>query len=263
MRAILFLILAIIFMFADRRNIAFHRVRQAMDYVVFPIQYVVDLPIDMTNTIIDDFSTQQQLLKDNASLHAQVLLLQAQLQKQYAIVSENKQLKELLSASDKTSGQVLVAQLLAVSSDPFLHQVILDKGTKDEVFQGQPVLDSSGVMGQVIQADVFTSRVMLLTDPKSAIPVQIKRNGIRAIAAGSGGADNLLKLVYVTNTTDIEVGDELVTSGLGQCYPVGYPVGTVITVSHPADSQFAEITVAPSARLNRSRLVLLVWPLKV
>ncbi|MEK6731598.1 MAG: rod shape-determining protein MreC [Pseudomonadota bacterium] len=260
MRAILFLILAIIFMFADRRNIAFHRIRQVMDYAVFPVQYAVDLPIDMTNTIISDFSTQQQLLKDNASLHAQVLLLQAQLQKQYAIVSENKQLKELLSASDQASGQVLEAQLLAISTDPFLHQVILDKGTKDGVFQGQPVLDSSGVMGQVIQADVFTSRVMLLTDPKSAIPVQIKRNGIRAIAEGTGGADNLLKLIYVTNTTDIEVGDELVTSGLGQCYPVGYPVGTVITVSHPADSQFAEIIVVPSARLNRSRLVLLVWP---
>lgn len=90
--------------------------------------------------------------------------------------------------------------------------------------------------------------------------MQIKRNGIRAIAEGTGGADNLLKLIYVTNTTDIEVGDELVTSGLGQCYPVGYPVGTVITVSHPADSQFAEIIVVPSARLNRSRLVLLVWP---
>src|SRR3990167_9177401 len=104
MRAILFLILAIVFMFADRRNIAFHRIRQVMDYAVFPVQYVVNLPIDMTNTIISDFSTQQQLLKDNASLHAQVLLLQAQLQKQYAIVSENKQLKELLSASDKTSG---------------------------------------------------------------------------------------------------------------------------------------------------------------
>lgn len=106
-------------MFADRRNIAFHRIRQVMDYAVFPVQYAVDLPIDMTNTIISDFSTQQQLLKDNASLHAQVLLLQAQLQKQYAIVSENKQLKELLSASDQASGQVLEAQLLAISTDPF------------------------------------------------------------------------------------------------------------------------------------------------
>jgi len=114
-------------------------------------------------------------------------------------------------------------------------------------------------MGQVIEVGRFTSRVMLITDPNSAVPVQVSRNGIRAIAMGKGYSDRL-ELINVSNTTDIRVGDKLITSGLGLRFPVGYPVGEVSAVEHISGKQFASITITPSAHLAQSLQVLLVWP---
>src|SRR5262249_30056895 len=137
---------------------------------------------------------------------------------------ENAQLRELLKSTPQVEGRVSVAQLLAVDLDPNLQQVIVDKGANQGIFIGQPVLDAFGVMGQVVHADPITSRVMLITDRKSAIPVQDARNSIRAIAMGMGGVGKLA-LINVPETSDIQVGDLFVCSGLDMRYPVGYPVG--------------------------------------
>ena len=246
-------------MIADHQNSAVHRIRSSLSIVISPIQYIVSLPINITNNIIGDFISQQTLLKDNTHLKAQLSILNAKLQKQFAIESENKQLRALLQSSAHIGRKVSEAQLLAVASNPFARQIILNKGSNDGVFVGQPVLDAHGIMGQVVQITLLTSRVMLITDTQSAIPVQISRNGIRAIAVGNSHL-GLLTLAHVTDTTDIKTNDILITSGLGQKYPFGYPVGRVISVQHKPGEQFANILVKPSAYLNRSRLVLLVWP---
>jgi rod shape-determining protein MreC len=153
----------------------------------------------------------------------------------------------------------LVAQLLAVATDPFVKQVVLDKGHKDKVFVGQPVLDAYGVMGQVIQVGPLTSRVLLISDSHSGVPVQVARNGVRAIAVGDAYTGKL-RLMNVQHTVDIRPGDVLITSGLGQNYPEGYPVGQVTHVSKDPGLQFVTIAVEPAAHLDRSRGVLLVWP---
>jgi len=253
--------LALMLMIADRQSGSFHRFRGYVAVIVTPLQYAVDVPIKIINWISNDFSTQHRLIKANAQLHAQVFLLRAQLQRQTAIESENKELTGLLQSSLKAQEKTSVAQILAVSVDPYMHQIVIDKGQKNKVFVGQPVLDADGVMGQIVQTGLFTSRVMLITDSQSAIPVQVKRNGIRAIAVGESDHD-LLKLVHVINTADVKLGDILVTSGLAQRYPFGYPVAQVIKVDHDAGTQFATILAKPLAQLNRSRLVLLVWPQK-
>jgi len=248
-------------MIADQNSSVFHRAKNSLSIVAVPIQYAVSWPIDFIDTMSNALSSKESLEKENTDLHAKLLLLQSQLQKQYAIEEENTQLKALLQSSSQAGGRVSEAQILAVAPDPFVRQVIINEGEKDGVYVGQPVLDSSGVLGQVIQVGAMSSRVLLITDPQSAVPVQLSRNGLRAIAVGDTTFD-LLKLENITETTDIQPGDLLVTSGLGQHFPFGYPVGTVISVTHGPGEQFADITVQPSAHINRSRLVLLVWPMK-
>jgi len=188
-------------------------------------------------------------------------LLNAQLQKQIALKSENQQLRALLSSSVKTVDKVSISRLLAVSPDPFVQQIVLDQGSSKNLFVGQPVLDAYGIMGQVVEVDNFTSTAMLVTDNKSAVPVQVDRNGVRGVVVGNGRPGSL-KLQYVTNTTDIKVGDVLVTSGLGGHFPFGYPVGIITSVNHNVGERFADIEVKPAAHLDRSNLVLLVWTLR-
>jgi rod shape-determining protein MreC len=258
LRATFFLALALLLMVFDHCNSSFNKFRSSLSVIVVPLQYVVAEPIRLVNLVVSDFSTQQQLAQKNARLNAELVLLQAKLQKQGAIEMENKWLHSLLQSAAQTNDKVAEAQLLAISPNPFIKQIVLDKGSKDDVYVGQPVLDVYGVIGQVIQVGYFTSRVMLVTDSQSSIPVQIKRNGIRAITKGQGSSD-LLKLQNVPDTVDVKKGDLLITSGLGRLYPFGCPVGRVVTVAHNPGESFADITVEPVARLDRDRLVLLVW----
>ncbi len=249
-------------MLLDHNNAHFHRVRSSFSVVVTPLQFVVNLPIGIANWIITDVKSQHDLLDQNANLKAQVIILKEQLQKQLAIESENRQLRELLQSSAQSTDWVSVAQLLAVSLEPFVHQVVINRGSNSNVFIGQPILDSFGVMGQVVQVGPLSSRVLLITDPTSEIPVQVQRNGIRAIAVGDAES-GMLSLKNVIETADMQKGDLLITSGLGGRYPFGYPVGTIASVVRDSGGQFADIKVKPAAHLTRSRLVLLVWTPKV
>ena len=251
-------------MICDHQNSTFHRARSSLAVIVSPIHYLVNLPIDAFNCVVSDFVSKKTLINENTKLHATTLLLNAQLQKQFAIENENQQLRALLASSAKTVDKVSVAQLLAVSPDPFVQQIVLNKGNNNKVFVGQPVLDAYGIMGQIVTVGHFTSIVMLVTDNQSAIPVQIERNGVRGLVVGKG-VPGLLKLQGITDTMDVKVGDALVTSGLGDHYPFGYPVGTVVDVNRNFRGRFVDIKVKSAAHLDRSRLVLLVWslPLKV
>jgi len=134
----------------------------------------------------------------------------------------------------------------------------VNKGELDGVYKGQPVLDAQGLMGQVIEVLPYTSRVILIADSNHAIPVQVNRNGVRAIAVGSGQLNELV-LIYVPDTADIKAGDMLVSSGLGNRFPQGYPVGVIKSVEHDPGEPFAIVSAEPSAYLDRSRHLLLVF----
>ncbi|MDA8562188.1 rod shape-determining protein MreC, partial [Gammaproteobacteria bacterium] len=226
-----------------------------------PLQYVVSYPIQLFDKIHDTFSTYDNLVKENMALKAEYLHLNAKVQRLLAIEMENIQLKGLKKSSSEINGKVLVSQLLAVSPDPFLKQLTLDKGAKDNVYVGQPVLDAHGVMGQIVEVNYFTSKVLLINDSHSGIPVKIARNGVRAIAVGDSYSGQL-KLLNVPLTADVRSGDTLITSGLGEYYPEGYLVGLVTAVSKDSSLQFSTITSKPFALLDKSRIVLLVWPPK-
>ena len=195
---------------------------------------------------------------ENERLHNEARILNGKLQKFISLTAENIRLKQLLSSSTILQDSVLISELISVSSNPLQQQVVIDKGASDGVYIGQPVIDATGLFGQVIELNEFQSRVILISDSRHALPVQINRNGIRAIAEGSGRIDRLW-LTNLVATTDIEVGDLLVSSGLGKRFPEGYPVGTVEYIEKDPGESFLTVAVKPSALLDRSRFVLLVF----
>lgn len=256
-----FVLLSLAMMTLDHRTTYLHKVHMTLSVVVAPIQYLVDWPVRMVERLVSNIMSQRMLLQENLHLKAERLLLRAQVQKFIALQQENRQLRALLKSTSRLSERLTVAQLLAVDTGVFNHQLVLDKGKDDGVYVGQPVLDAYGVMGQVIQVGPLTSHVLLITDNRHAIPVENSRTGLRAIAVGTGTYD-ALTLLGITKTMNLKPGDEFITSGLGRRFPPGYPVGKVGTVNQMLSEQFVAVQLEPKAKLNHSRLVLLVWPEK-
>lgn len=246
-------------MVLDQRSIGIPQLRSVLSVPLSFLQYTVSWPIQSISKINTMIASHDALVKENLHLKSEQLLLKAQVQRLLALESENNELRALLRSSSEVKGKVLIAQLLAVDSDPFVNQVMLNKGSKDGVFVGQPVLDANGVMGTVIQANAFTSRVLLVNDSHSGIPIQVTRNGIRAIAVGDSYSGKI-RLANVPQTADIQVGDVVVTSGLGEHFPPGYPVGKVSAIDKDPSMQFATIRIEPSAHPDSSQQVILVWP---
>ncbi len=233
------------------------KVRHALSSALTPVQWLSNLPRGVVDWIDDVTTSREQISEDVDAMQARMLVLERKAQKFAFIMAENGRLRELLNASGVVDETVQVAELIGVSPDPFSHQVLVNKGSIDGVFVGQAVLDSHGLVGQVIEVSEFTCRVLLISDNSHAVPVQVNRNGVRAIALGTGAFDQL-ELANVPDTADIKVGDLLVTSGLGGRFPPGYPVAEVSVVQHDPGKPFARLTAMPKAQLNRSRLVLLV-----
>jgi rod shape-determining protein MreC len=249
----------VILMTVDHRLHQLDALRSALSTIVSPLLYLVDLPATTGRWLGNRMQTRDQLLSDNIRLREQQTLLEARLQKFAALQAENIRLKQLLGSSVRISERVLIAQILAVDMDPNRHQIVLNKGSRNGVFVGQPLLDAAGVVGQILHVGPVTSTAILITDPNHALPVQVNRNGLRTIALGTGMLTRL-ELPHLPNNADIEVGDLLITSGLGGHFPPDYPVGSVSEVVKDAGLPFAQVVVTPSAHLDRSREVLLVLP---
>jgi rod shape-determining protein MreC len=169
-------------------------------------------------------------------------------------------LRALQEASQAVQGRVMTAEIINVSNDPGSRRVLINRGAHNGVIEGQALLDAHGLMGQVVEVLPFTSWVLLITDSRHGTPVQVNRNGERAIARGSRGDAPGLELEYVPDTADIQVGDLLVSSGLGQRFPKDYPVAEVISVIHDPGQPFALIRAHPLAQMDRTRHVMLVIP---
>ncbi|MFI4919360.1 MAG: rod shape-determining protein MreC [Legionellales bacterium] len=258
---VLALFFTLFLMFSDYHYRYLDNVRKGFSLVVSPLQYAVDYPVRVIGWLQSLVSAKKALIDDNMRLKYQQTLLEAELQKTLIIQKENAQLKELLLTSYKVDMRAMAAQILAVDTTSARQLVVLNKGTQDGVYAGQPVLDAKGVMGQVIDVGPITSTVLLISDSKSAVPVRNNRTGERAILVGTNSIESL-SLINLPKTASIHPGDVLVTSGLGRLYPEGYPVGRVEAVSSIPGEDFVNVLVSPVALLNRNRLVLLIWPAK-
>jgi rod shape-determining protein MreC len=243
----------------DHRQHHLEGIRAGLSVLVYPLQYLVDLPFAVGGWAGENLATRTSLLKENSELRDKQLTLQFRLQKFEALESENQRLRSLLQSSSRKWERVLIAELLQVDFDPFRQLVLLNKGEHDGVFEGHPLLDAYGVLGQVVHVSPFSSSAILITDPSHMVPVQVNRNGLRCLAVGTG-EDGLLEVPHLPNNADIKVGDLLVTSGLGLRFPPGYPVATVSKIERDPTEPFATISATPLAHLKRTREVLLVWP---
>jgi rod shape-determining protein MreC len=257
-RLLVLAVLSVALMVVDARFESLKPVRSQLGMLLTPFYWLADLPGRTWDGVTEQFSSRSDLLGENEKLKAEALLLQLRLQKLAALTEQNVRLRELLNSSALVDDKVLVGELIGVDPDPFTQRILIDKGGKDGVFLGQPVLDARGLMGQVVEVMPYSARVLLLTDTSHSIPVQVNRNGLRAIASGTGNPERL-ELRHVADTADIKVGDLLLSSGMGQRFPSGYPVAKVTEVIHDSGQPFAIVRAMPTAALNRSRYLLLVF----
>ena len=251
-------VLSAVLMVVDARFAVLHPLRAQVGLITEPAYRLARLPLSLWEDVAQQFSSRSELMAENEKLKAEGLLMQGRLQKLATLTEQNVRLRELLNSAALVDERVLVTELIGVDPNPFTHRILIDKGEKDGVFLGQPVLDARGLMGQVVEVTPYTARVLLLTDTNHSIPVQVNRNGLRAIAAGTGNPERL-ELRHVADTADIKEGDLLVSSGMGQRFPAGYPVATVSEVVHDSGQPFAIVRAVPTAALNRSRYMLLVF----
>ena len=244
-------------MTADHRTHMLDGVRSTVSVLLYPLQTIASTPTDVGNWLGEQFTSHQDLINENQQLRSENLLLKAQLQKFASLQAENIRLRSLLKSSRKLRDQMLIAETIAVDLDPYKRQIVINKGQQSGIYAGQPILDAYGIMGQVINPGIASSSAILITDPSHAIPVQVNRNGLRTVLYGTGAA-NYLEILNLPNNADIEIGDLLITSGLGGRFPEGYPVATVVDIKRDPGQPFARIIAEASAHLEQSREVLLV-----
>ncbi|MDO6426307.1 rod shape-determining protein MreC [Thalassotalea sp. 1_MG-2023] len=260
-RLVLVLFCSALLIFFDHKMNSFEFVRGYLQSMVSPLQYLATTPKQAIDWAVENLTTRQHLIEENQRLKSNELQFQEQAMQLNILKQENDRLRSLLSSPVRKDAKKMVAEILSVDSDPYSHQVVINRGANDGVFEGQAIIDEKGIVGQILHVGTITSRVILITDVTHAVPVRIRRNGIRMVANGTGTIDRLVHN-FVPHSTDVVVGDLLVTSGLGGKYPEGYPVAKVVAVKMDESRPFAQVQSEPVAQINRLRYVLLLWPEK-
>ncbi|MDX1353184.1 MAG: rod shape-determining protein MreC [Thiomicrorhabdus sp.] len=257
MQFIIAFILAIVLMAADHYGQILGSVRSALLTTLSPIERVATVPQHIYQLITTDFTSINSLEMENQQLKTEILLLKAQQQQLTNLELQVERLESLLGTTGRITNQtVQIATVTFYSSNPLSQFITLNKGSLDQVKNQQTVIDSSGIMGQIIQTTPTTSRVLLITDPDHQIPVRIQRTGQRGILNGTGH-DNA-KLNFIPANSEVKVGDIIESSGLGGIFPAGYPVAKITQIEIQGDNPYLNISATPVAKLNQSHKVLII-----
>jgi rod shape-determining protein MreC len=256
-RLTFFVVLAFLLMVLDARFRYAETLRAGLALLAYPIQRVAMAPVQLVMGVADFFSSQVQLQRENDALREKQLKVAKDLVTLEALAAENAQLRRLVEARERLPRKSTLAEILYSGRDPFSRKVIIDKGSKDDIQPGLPVVDDVGVIGQVTRVYPLLSEVTLITDKDHAIPVQVVRNGLRAVAYGAGDGATL-DLRFMAANADILNGDVLVTSGIDGTYPPGIPVAKVARIERDAAYAFAKITCLPTAGTDQHNQVLVL-----
>jgi rod shape-determining protein MreC len=257
LRFTVYALLSLTLMNLDQRARWSERIRYGLEAAAYPVQIAVNSPLVAWHWLTDSFATRSMLRGENQRLHEQVLALQLGQLRLRALEQENEQLRELHAKMPPLVKKWQVAEVIGVDAGTLRQRLIINRGANQGVQVNQPVVDGSGIVGQVAHVGPWSAEVILITDPEHAIPVQVERNGLRTIAVGSGNAEELL-LPYLAVNSDVRRDDVLLSSGLGGVFPAGYPVGRISGVHREANQLLAQVRAAPQARLDRAREVMLV-----
>jgi len=256
-RLAFFASLSLTLLVLDARFRYAENLRSVLSLAAYPLQQAARVPVAVAESVAGYFTSQAQLREENEELRARLLAAAQGAQRYEAAAAEASHLRRLIGAAERIERKSMPAEILYSGRDPFSRKVILDRGTQHGVRAGSPVVDEIGVIGQLTRAHAFVSEVTLLIDKDQAVPVQVVRNGLRAIAFG-GGASGMLELRYMAANADIENGDRLVTSGIDGTYPPGLPVASVVRVERDASYTFARVLAQPSAGVERGRYALVL-----
>ena len=257
-RLAFFIQLSLALMVVDTHFKYLYEVRQTIAVVLYPIQNLAYLPTAISN-LANNFFIARDLADENAHFKQQHLIDSGKLQQFSALTIENEHLRKLLEATQKNKSKAILAEIRSVPRDPFNLTIILDKGSQNGAQNGQVIVDNLGVIGQITHTYPWSSEAALITDKNHSVPVQILRNGLRSVASGTGKYKTL-ELSYMANNVDIQEGDQIVTSGIGDVYPSGLPVALVSKVKRDISSAFAYIICTTIAGVDRNKQVLILSP---
>ncbi|GAA4021592.1 rod shape-determining protein MreC [Actimicrobium antarcticum] len=260
-KVVFFSLIAIALLVVDSHMQSLAMIRQVVGTALYPVQMVALMPRDALYNVAGYFSSLAAVERDNKRLRLEQAANAQTLQRAQQLFSENAQLRKLLGTSEQLPVKSVMSEILYDARDVFTRKIILDRGARHDVVAGQPVIDDTGVVGQITRVFLFTSEATLLTDKDQAIPVQVVRNGLRSVAYGRGQS-GVLDLKFMAANADIQKGDKLVTSGIDGVYPAGLSVATVIQVENKSGDAFARIVCQPSAGIDRNKqlLILLAQP---
>ncbi len=257
-RMVLLAVLSVCLIYLDYQQGHLQTVRRALSVAVYPIRVLVDIPSATFGWARERLAERDRLVTENRELRLESLRQRARLQQLIALEVENARLRSLMESPARLADRVQVAEILAVDLDPYRHRIALNRGEQAGVYEGQALLDADGIVGQVIRVNPLGAEAILISDPSHATPVELNRNGLRTVALGVGDVMRM-ELPFLPNSADIRVGDLLTSSGLGDAFPAGYPVARVTRVERRPGEPFAHVEAEPTAALNRTRQVLLVW----
>lgn len=258
-RLTFFALASILLMVTDARFRYMEPLRQALSTIVYPFQRTALAPVESAGRIGDYFESVADLQRDNNELRAEKLRDAQDLLTLQSLRAENAQLRGLLHARERARPDAIFAEIIYAGRDPFSRTVIVDKGATQGVERGQPVIDTTGLVGQVTRVQPLVSEVTLVTHKDHSIPVQVVRNGLRAVAFGAGDGASL-ELRFLSANADVQNEDLVVTSGIDGVYPPGLPVGKVVRIDRDATQSFARILIAPAAGTGQHRAVLVLRP---
>ena len=231
--------------------------RSWLALAAYPLQRAATTPVELVGAIGSFFSTQAQLVAENERLRAKALTYSQHAQRYEAAYAEAEQLRKLVGVQERLEVRAIPAEVMYNGRDPYAHKLFIDRGATHGVRPGSPVTDETGVVGQVTRVHPLVSEVTLATDRDQAIPVQVVRNGLRAVAFG-GGATGTLELRFMAANADIQTNDRLITSGIDGTYPPGLPVAIVMRIERDAENAFARVVCRPAAGVDRGRFVLVL-----
>lgn len=252
--------LALFLMVADARFRITQPIRAAVATVLFPVQWLAMRPVLVVRTVQDYFVSLNTALTNEEQARRKLILQSLRAGQVEQLVNENAQLRKLLGLRERLNTPTTAAEVLYDAADPYTRKVIIDKGLAQGISAGSPVIDESGVLGQVTRVHPLISEVTLVTDSDQAIPVLNTRTGARGIAYGDAGrfGSGGLELRYMAANADVQPGDLLTTSGIDGVYPPGIPVAKVSKVDRRPDSAFARIVCAPQAQVAGVRHVMVL-----
>ena len=243
------LILSFGLIYLDYKDQYLNKVRSYISATIYPLYVATNAPKNIFLNLKESMGQREKIVLENQRLKTENIALSSKIQQIYKLEKENRRLHELLDSKPKSEDVFVLAEIIAENPDPFKHRIIINKGSKENVQVNQSVADSKGIIGHIIRDQIFGSEVLLITDPEHAIPIEVARTGLRSIALGTGSYEEI-ELSFLAANTDIQKGDILLTSGLGEQYPSGYPVGVIEQVSVVEGEPFLEVLAKPFAKLT-------------